>query len=268
MNHKIIRAISLDNIYNESFGPVEFDLIISGGGFYGFFVIGIDIILKKLEKLKKIRINRFSGSSVGAICSILMCCDIDSLKVLNLYDRLNGRNDFFFILKQELLKILPDDAYKTCSDRVFIHATEIGFFKFKHTVFSKYTSNLDLIDACMASSNCPFIISPKLFYNYRNKWYIDGCLSRFLPYFKNENANQLLIKLYRINYFLPYVYKPLDPSIEGLVVKGAIETEKFLNGRKDIKTMEWFNDKVKRRSYPKFFIFGSIIFILFIKYKR
>lgn len=268
MNSKIIRAISLDNLQNRSFGPNRFDLVISGGGFYGFFVIGIDLVLKKLEKLHNIRIQRFAGSSVGAICSILMCCNIESLKILDLYERLHGRTDFFFLLREELLKLLPENAYFLCSGRVFIHATEIGYFGFRHAVFSQYTSNEDLIDAAMASSNCPFIINPKIFYVYKNRWYIDGCFTRALPYF-SSNSHQLLIKLYNISYHLPYIYRPLDPSIEGLVVKGAIEAEKFFNGQQSITTLEWYGCCPPKKKRMGVYIFGSIIiFILCIKFRQ
>lgn len=270
MNSKIIRAISLDNLHNRSFGPNRFDLVISGGGFYGFFVVGIDLVLKKLEKLQDIRIQRFAGSSVGAICSIMMCCKIDSLKILDLYERLHGRMDFFFLLREELLKLLPENAYILCSDRVFIHATEIGYFGLRHAVFSQYTSNEDLIDAAMASSNCPLIINPKVFYTYKGKWYIDGCFTRALPYFSpSAGSNQLLIKLYNISYHLPYICRPLDPSIEGLVVKGAIEAEKFLNGRDNITTLEWYGSSKTEKKNGRIYFFGSIIIlILCIKYRQ
>lgn len=239
MRSKIIKAISVECLPGHSpVLPPEFDLVISCGGFFGFYVIGIDRVLKKLEKNGYCKVRRYAGSSVGAICCVLMCCGVPTTNLVEMYERLYRRPDYFLLLRKELLAVLPPDAYLRCSSRVFIHTTRVGFW-LRPVVFSSYTDNADLVDACLASSNFPFLISPLPVFSYHNEWYIDGCFTRSLPVF-DDSSRQLLVKLYRINYPCIASLFPNDDSIEGLIVKGAVEAEKFLCRSIKIPVFDWF----------------------------
>jgi predicted acylesterase/phospholipase RssA len=252
MQSNILRALSLDNLHCMNPIPREFNLVISGGGFYGFYVIGIDKIIKKMRHHS---IRCYSGSSVGAICSVLMCCDMKGDDIIALYERLHKKKNYFILLREELLRLLPSDAYIRCSDRVFVHATCVSWRGFRHVVFHNFTSNRDLVDACMASSNFPFLVSPHLFYSYKGQSYIDGCFTRTLPVFRSESIPQLLVKLYRVNYGLLSMFYPSDESVEGLVVKGAIESYKFLHQGIPVSTLEWYDRQYrKRKNRVRFFL--------------
>ncbi|NBN98615.1 MAG: hypothetical protein EBV19_05155, partial [Flavobacteriia bacterium] len=200
MQAKIIRSLSIDNIIQAKYvnHPSKIDIIVSVGGFYGFFMIGIDKILKKLQKVNKIHIQRYSGSSVGAICSVLMACNIPGEVVIQIYNNLKFSKNYFAKLRSQLLEILPDNAHEICSDRVFIHMTRYRFpFRFDHVVVSTFMDKMDLVDAMMASSSMPYFINPNVIHKFRNEYFIDGCFSTMLPVFKDNTHHQLLIKLYR-----------------------------------------------------------------------
>lgn len=264
---RILKAISCSSLVY--YHPSEIDVIISVGGFYGFYVIGVSKILKKLEKENKIIIKRYSGSSVGSICSVLLACNVDPELIINLYEKLLHNNYtkksscYFDILREELLSIIPDNAYQICTNKVYITATQVTIYGLKHIVFSKYYSNEDLIDACMASSNMPLFISPYILYKYRNCYFLDGYFSSVLPIL-NNNSNQLLIKLYRINYYPYYVYLPSDNSIEGLIVKGAIETDKFFKNAYHGRVLSWYNTNINKSRKIKKLVLSS--FIIFSSY--
>lgn len=251
MQAQILRALSIQELHGYESHPKSIDVIISVGGFYGFYMIGVDKILKKLENQQRLKINRYAGSSVGSICSILMACNVHATQAIKIYNNLLNQKNFFKYLKRELLSLLPEDAYLTCTDKVFIHATRVHYFGFRHEVFSKFSSNEELIDAALASSNMPFIISPFLFYRFKNNYYLDGCFTNILPYFIDNVSEQLLIKLYKIKYYHRFSFLPEDPSIEALIVKGLIETDKFLSNYAHhcVDTLEWYNaKKIKKKN--------------------
>jgi predicted acylesterase/phospholipase RssA len=252
MQSNILRALSLDNLSGMRPIPPEFHLIISGGGFYGFYVIGIDKIMKKM---KNHCIRYYSGSSVGAICAVLMCCNLKGDDIIALYERLHKKQNYFMLLRKELLRLLPSDAYLKCSGRVFVHATAVSWRGLRHVVFHQFSNNTDLVDACMASSNFPFLVSPHLFYRYKGRSYIDGCFTQTLPVFSFETTPQLLVKLYRVNYGLLSMFYPSDESVEGLVVKGAIESYKFFHQGIQVSTLEWYDRRrLKRKNRIRFFL--------------
>jgi len=256
-----MRSLSINEFIRSTYiHPPEIDVVCSVGGFYGFFMIGVDKILKKLEEEGKLVIKRYAGSSCGAICSILMACGVPGDDVIGIYNNLFRATNFFEKLRGEILRVLPEDAYEICTDRVFIHCTELSWrFGFRHTVFSRYESNEDLVDAAMASSNMPFFISRRMYYPYRGKYYIDGCWSSPLPLFHDDSLHhQLLVKLYNIKYYRPYMCVPLDPSIEGLVVKGAVETDKFLSGTDpNIETLCWYDPRSKQKKTTRYYYYSA-----------
>lgn len=250
IRRRIIRALSIEHLdscsYNEI--PCEFDLVISSGGFFGFYMVGVDKMIKRLEKQEIISIRRYSGSSVGAIASVLMCCGISTLSVVEMYERLYNQKNFFIHLRRELLQLLPPDAYERCSDRVFIHTTRLTPFGISSKVYSMFQNNEDLIDACMASSNFPFFISPFIFYRYRGGFYLDGWFTRSIPTF-SDSKHQLIINLNNIQYSWRSYFLPSDESIEGLIVKGAIEVEKFLSREHPIRAIRWHTSSITSRAY-------------------
>ena len=74
---------------------------------------------------------------------------------------------------------LPDDAYKICSDRLFISISRLGFFGFYEDVISTYKSNEELIDAI-----CGTIHIPGLFYvipTVHGRYAFDGCFTNLKP---------------------------------------------------------------------------------------
>lgn len=245
MQAHILRSISIDHQLHSRYlsHPQEIDVVISVGGFYGLFAIGTDKILKKLEKNRQLTIRRYAGSSVGAICAVCMACHISGDRIVNVYNRLSHTPHYFKALRKELLSLLPEDAYLKCTDKVFIHMTKVGFpYLLEHVVVSRFIHNEDLVDAMMASSNMPFLVSSSLVYRFRGGYYVDGCFSRFLPVFEDHVHAQLLLKLYHIQYYGPFSFIPKDPSIEGLIVKGAVETDKFFSEpNPEIKTLTWYH---------------------------
>jgi hypothetical protein len=206
----------------------------------------------------------------------MMACNVSPQEIIKIYNNLSNQKKYFLYLKDEILQLLPSNAYQICSNKVYIIATRVSIFGFQKKIFSVYDNNEDLVDAALASSNMPFFVSPYLFYKYKNHYYLDGCFSNILPHFKDDSANQLLIKLYKIKYFPSFSYIPSDPSIEGLIVKGCIEADKFFlnTPHNNIDVLQWYDIHYNKKKYTKIFICGfgcicgCIIFCKFLQSKK
>jgi hypothetical protein len=70
LTKSILKNISTTDITFKDCDCKEIDLIIGGGGFNGFYVFGFNKILKKLEREEKLKIQRYAGTSVGAIVGV------------------------------------------------------------------------------------------------------------------------------------------------------------------------------------------------------
>jgi Patatin-like phospholipase len=72
----------------------EIDLVISGGGFKGYFMCGAAHVLMKELAKRNMRINRIAGTSAGAWAGLFICCGFNASHWLKTYyackDRPNG----------------------------------------------------------------------------------------------------------------------------------------------------------------------------------
>lgn len=236
----------------------EIDIVIGGGGFNGFYVLGFNKIIKKLENKGHLKVARYAGTSVGAICSVLIVCQISDDAILQLYEKIKNVKEYFINLKTHLQNILPENAYILCSNKVFISLTTFPFLQ--NHIVSVYNSNDELIDACMASSCMPLLITNRLYYRFKDKYYLDGFLSRNLIHFNDNAREQIIIQPHKIEYHFFNKFLPLDSSIAGLIVKGAIDAENFFTKDDfELPYMMWFRN-TKKRIRP-FFVFTSFFLL-------
>jgi hypothetical protein len=100
------------------------------------------------------------------------------------YDYLNNRWLYAFLDTQCFhrniwLKYLPPDAYKKCSDRLFITVSRLGFYGFYEEIVSQYGSNDELIDALCGTSH--FIGLHRILPRVHGKYAFDGCYTNLTP---------------------------------------------------------------------------------------
>jgi len=270
LRNALWKQLSNIDLYNlDPDLPHQIDLVISGGGFLGYYLVGLDRVLKKIQKNHRVHVQRYAGSSVGAFASVAMICCLGDY-MIPLYDQLQEDAHFFFKIREYFLHILPPDAFVQCTGRVFVVITRVRFVYgilpvFHKMVVSQFESNEDLVDACMASSNFPFFISPRLFYPYRGCLCMDGVLTRHRPVFEDRVRPQLLVSLDRIPYSWRCIFTPFKNLVLPLIVKGALETEMlFLNYPQDVGALQWYRraTRQQKRSWfrvsflRKYLIFG------------
>lgn len=173
--------------------PKELDIVLEGGAFNGIYEMGIMMYIKQLEKLKKIKVRRISGTSVGAILGLAYTLDR-----LYLFNEISNKllqsfkeNYNLFELREMLYDIentsMKIDDYKLFQNKFYL--TYFDSKKRKQIVKKKYKSNKDLINQIIKSTYVPFLMDGNVSY----KGSIDGGY----PYiFKKRENNKYRKTLY------------------------------------------------------------------------
>lgn len=276
------------NIINHQFDNIKyknFDLIIGGGGFRGYYHIGSLCILKDLEKQNKIKIRQIIGTSSGAIAAVNYACNINFNKWLDSYGDIKNLMDNGLDLHSATITVLknklPKNAHILCNQQnVKIVTTKFDWwpFGFTEAVFDNFISFDFLINCLSAAINIPIYTSN----NFRgviinNNRYYDGFFYRLTPIIQNNDLPQLVIKTVNVLYPKFVTLKPKDSHINLLAMRGFLETKKFLTSESNInKVIEWIdsnnatdlNNKIKSNKIqikknhlfyiiPLFFFIGS-----------
>ena len=99
------------------------------------------------------------------------------------YNYWSKRNLYVFLdsdqFQRELWRgYLPEDAYKTCSNRLLISVSRIGLYGFYEEIVSHYNSNEELIDAICGTIHIAGIYHflPMVL----NKYAFDGCYANLM----------------------------------------------------------------------------------------
>eukprot|EP00622_Pseudochattonella_farcimen_P008125 FR744293.1.p1 GENE.FR744293.1~~FR744293.1.p1 ORF type:complete len:198 (+),score=14.00 FR744293.1:296-889(+) len=183
----------------------ELDIVVSGGGLRAYYVLGAAVVLDALVKSGRITVRRYAGASAGAWVSMFMASGLHPLDWAETYYQsmvarpallLDGYRN---IMPSMILKVLPEDAYRRCSGRVFISITIMKFGRCENMIVSEFQSNLDLIEACMASSTIPFITTSGFGQHFRGHRVIDGGATNNIPVFTDSARRQLMVDLSRVS---------------------------------------------------------------------
>ena len=226
-------------------------ITISPGGTQGFYMLGVVKFLCNEYNINKNSTFIYSGASAGSWISLILCLKgntnkmIDDLISLN-FSSANSILEWEYIIRDYILnyyRITDFDFHK-----IFISVTRISVFndikvfKLNNDIYSDFTSLLDALECCIASSHIPFITGG-LFNIYKNKLGYDG---GFLddPYIKN------VTKILQIKHNM-YSNSDLEYSrsnsldINGLLNKDDVDIIKLFNkGFEDSQMNKPFLDTI------------------------
>ncbi|PAV60052.1 hypothetical protein WR25_19538 [Diploscapter pachys] len=175
--------------------PDLMNLSFSGCGFLCVYHTGVAAAIK--EYAPHLTQNRISGASAGSIIAAALlngiCISQTTSTILKVVTQANKRTlgpvnpqfNLLEIVREEVEKTLPPDAYKTCTNRLFISLTR--WADRENVIVSEYCSNEDLVDAIMCSCFIPFYCGfsrPK----YRGVEYMDGGLSNNQPVYDRHTV--------------------------------------------------------------------------------
>lgn len=164
-------------------------IMFSGGGFFFWWQAGV---LQRLQATapQKIRQAHFYGCSAGAIIAALACCQVDIQKAKNEALKIAKDNnlwtsqtqmifDISHCLESFLNILLPDNAAMMCKSKLTIYATKVDFWSCPIMTCSElhaFKTKDEIIQACLASVQIPFLLNGKATYPFLTKHYIDGSL--------------------------------------------------------------------------------------------
>ena len=194
---------------------MKYDTIcISGGGIYGFAVIGVIDRLISENIISLDDITTWVGTSVGAIISFIFSLGYDmeelldfinnfdftilipkKIKLFNLFNTngLSKGNKFIFAFKKFIYNkfYIEDLTFQELYDLTNKKLVIIGTNYTNNTedVFSlSNTPDMSIITAVRISISIPVIFTP-VFYN--NYYYVDGCVKNHFPYNHCNNDSTL-----------------------------------------------------------------------------
>ena len=187
--------------------PEEIDVVVSGGGLKGYFLIGARTVLESQLERRNLRVRRYAGASAGAWAAMFMATGVSNADWLKSYTFTRAAftsGDSSRVLqayREQILpwlaKRLPSDAYLRCNGCCFISISVLdraGWLP-RNIIVSEYTSNEDLVNACFASSCIPFVVEHGLGPRFRGMRVVDGGVTNNTPCFTDARRRQIVIRL-------------------------------------------------------------------------
>jgi len=180
------------------------NLILEGGIFNGSYLIGALYFLKELEKRKYIKIQKYSGCSIGAMCALLYLIDelnlaeelySESLKKFKEYHNL----DFINNLLEKILTKMPNNTYQKMKNKLYICYYDIETNK--KVVDTNFNDNEHLIECIRRSSFIPFLMNGEIVHQNQ---YVDGIFPHIFS-FEERNMKQKDVKTNQKTLYLDLV---------------------------------------------------------------
>lgn len=168
----------------------EIDLVIDGGSFNGAYTLGGLMLIKRLEAIGYLKINRISGSSVGSLLGFMYFNDtmdkslfFDKKLKDHFRDTLNLNLAHKFI-EGEVNKMSDEKFNEIKSDKLFISYFHNG--KNRKTKYI-YKNKDELKKSLMKSCHIPYLINNEFYFKEDNS--IDGIYAHI---FKNLERETIL----------------------------------------------------------------------------
>lgn len=209
----------------------EINLVLDNGAFNGLYLFGILIYLKKMESLKRIKINKISGSSIGATFAVLYL--IDKLDITeSMFDKTRGcwkencnLKTWRDILNTIANDMLTDDIInEKINDKVFLNYFDT--VNCKEIIKSRFDSKNELIDTLYKSSFIPVLINGELSY--------DNCIDGFNPMLFDERTIEdnkcLFVHLLQADTILKSINVSNDKNPSFRAIEGINAIHKFFIG--------------------------------------
>lgn len=250
----------------------EIDVVISGGGLKAYFMSGACFVLTRELKKKNIRIARAAGASAGSWASLFMLCNVDYYYWIETYHACKEAKGRPILESYEdiwswVQYILPPDAYKICTGRLFVSITILTLSGPKNIIVSEFKSNQEIVEACLASSSIPYLTQNYAFRKYKGHFVCDGGVTNNCPVFPDGVRRQLVFRLFDVEYPFRLLVNPhgnrsfslyfycfhdyifiycIDTCIDALILRGGILMSRFLQGE-PIESIAWLEKKETKK---------------------
>lgn len=257
MNYtELLRNLTETNTNNEEninpTLPTDINLLLTGGGLASYYEGGVLKYLTKFsQNTNKLNIKNIYCVSGGALFGVLYIADIDIEDVIITYnevknDPIKSKKHVTEVLKEMLIKFLPEDIHIKCNDRLTIFVYDvISYITQNRIAINRFESRADLIDIITASCSIPYVTKTSGCYKCRdNKYYIDGIDIDMSLIKESNNLPNLIIDLDHVPYSTKHKINFIDNSIHDIVIKGMNDIHNFIyneihnDGKNIIKLLE------------------------------
>jgi len=265
----------IENVPISSSGKLEvIDLILDGGIFNGSYQIGSLYFLREMENQKRLRIDKISACSIGAICAILY--HINKLELsIKIYDstlkhfkkhkRLEIMHSF---IDNNIRPLLPLDIHKQVSNKLYICYYDVK--RQKKIVKQKYKSIDDLLNVIKRSSFVPFLINGDPAYE---KKYVDGMNPHILKCEANKKI--LYIDLFGYDKFFYALSVKNEKTNFHRILSGMLDIHLFFIKNSSTQMcsyvnnwslLEWTKNRVIKYLIEKVALYCMVLYIVLKKY--
>lgn len=248
------------------------DIVLESGAANGFYQLGILFYLAALERKKIIKINRISGSSIGAIVGFyyftnnLESLVTDYTKLKNHFKKNLNLSILRSILKEKIDK-LKDDDIKLLNNKLFVVYHNLS--KYTQTLQSTFKNKKDLLNCLLKSAHIPYITNGDGYYIDNNEKFIDGGVPHiFLNRQYGEKVKILYINITHFNVLPGFLSVKNEQNMYERLLKSALDVHKFFVHKKSSQFCSYINDWTMfdfliLRSKQLFVILCCILFYFF-----
>ena len=208
--------------------PQEINLVIDNGAFNGLYLYGVLLYFKKLESLKRIKIIKISGTSIGAILSLFYLIDeLESTQIIfqkmrDCWKEKFDFNDWKSIIKEMIdSKVNQDKIKNKINNKIFINYIDTKLCK--EIVKNTFKDKDELFDTLYKTSFIPFLMNGELSYNNC----IDGCNPMLFDERTQYDNKCIFISLMNPKIILNSIKISNDKNISYRAIEGINETHKF-----------------------------------------
>ena len=226
--------------------PKKIDLVLDGGAFNGVYMLGSLFYMKELERSNKIKVNKVSGCSIGAIIGLLFLLDkMDiSIGICNdCYKYLRKHQDLKRVIakfKKTMNDMIHEEDVQLVNNRFYL--TYFDTNKGEQIVKKKYKDKAELIDNIIKSLYVPYLMERKATDN-------DGCIDGAFPYmFKvkdkdGENGRKVLfLNLQSLDKIKNMIFIKNEKNIYSRLLEGLMDTHQFFEKNAANNLCSYVND--------------------------
>ena len=214
--------------------PIIIDLVLEGGAFNGSYELGALYVLKQLERAGYIKIERFSGASIGAVLAFSYLTDTLGLYT-NCYKniRKQWQNELSLTnVKKYIATIIKKHVKQKHIDRMKNNKLFITYYDTDtntQIVKSVYVDIEDLKNTLQYSVNIPYLMFNKdASNNYIHERYIDG-VQPFIFHNRSVNDKKKILYLSINHYgkFKNMFSTKNEDTAHGRILEGILDCYNF-----------------------------------------
>ncbi len=262
ISYKFLDIVDKMDVSELTFPSKEFDIVFTGGGLKGYYNFGAAEILKKMLNNNQIKIRNYIGVSVGAYVAVFLLLGISIHTIRNVYEfaRCNKKKyDLNKIVLKACDKLLPENVHELCNGKVKIMVSELTLRGMVPVIIEHFESKEHLLKVLHATSFIPFFTSSETNgVEINGRTFYDGAFTNNIPLNLSNDIPKLVFITSKVEYSHNYMFKILDRCPELLILRGAIEIEKFIKYLSNHKIknkskipIEWVNSKKKSTKLAK-----------------